>query len=346
MFFKHKNSFIYAVAAFSSSCLIAFFIVFSLFYYSDIDLKKDEIYIQKGDSLSDVIISLDLDKGSKFKLKFVMRFLSLYDDVKPGKHSFEDVISIGDFVENITSSPRTEITILEGWSLKDIGNYLDTNNDLYSIDIDNFNQLCKNRNFINKNLKAIDTQNILTLEGYLYPETYKVDPYINETDLIKVFIAEFLNKTKSYNQRINNKVMIVASLIEAETDLISEMDTISSVYNNRITGIPNKMKLQADPTVLFYMPDDSLAMFKDRSSLKAKRLSATVWKKYKNMDNPYNTYKYLMPPGPINSPRIEAIEAALKPADTNYLYMVMRSSLGRHLFSEDFETHDKRVKGN
>ena len=55
MFFKHKNSFIYAVVAFLSSSLIAFFVVFSLFYYSDIDLKKDEIYIKKGDSLSDVM---------------------------------------------------------------------------------------------------------------------------------------------------------------------------------------------------------------------------------------------------------------------------------------------------
>ena len=80
MFFQYKNSFIYAVIAFLSSSLIIFFIVFSLFYYSDIDLKRDEIHIKKGDSLSDVMADLDLDKNSKFKLKFVMRFLSLYDD--------------------------------------------------------------------------------------------------------------------------------------------------------------------------------------------------------------------------------------------------------------------------
>ena len=51
-----------------------------------------------------------------------------------------------------------------------------------------------------------------------------------------------------------------------------------------------------------------------------------------------------LPPGPINSPRIEAIEAALKPADTNYLYMVMNGRLGRHLFADDLAGHNKNRK--
>ena len=177
----------------------------------------------------------------------------------------------------------------------------------------------------------------------MYPETYKVDPYINEEDLLKVFISEFLNKTKKYHYEINNNIMIVASIIEAETDLISEMDTISSVYNNRIEL---GMRLESDPTVLFYMPASDLKIFKNRADSKAKKISASIWRKYKSINNPYNTYKNYMPPGPINSPRIEAIEAALKPADTDYLYMVMSGRLGRHLFSKDYNTHSKRVRGN
>ena len=53
-----------------------------------------------------------------------------------------------------------------------------------------------------------------------------------------------------------------------------------------------------------------------------------------------------MPPGPINCPRLEAIEAALKPASTDYLYMVMSGHLGRHLFSKDYGAHSRKVESN
>jgi UPF0755 protein len=217
------------------------------------------------------------------------------------------------------------------------------NGDLHSIDAIKFQKLCKNQDFIDSQLKGLNSRSISSLEGYLYPDTYRVDPYIGERGLIKMFVAEFFKKTKGYHHKINNNVMIVASIIEAETDLISEMDTISSVYNNRIK---ESMRLESDPTVLFYMSDSDLKKFKDRSNSKSRKESAFVWRKYKEMDNPYNTYKNYMPPGPINCPRVEAIEAALNPANTDYLYMVMSGRLGRHLFSKDYSTHIRKVKTN
>ena len=343
MFLKYKNIIKYSIISFLTLSLITFLIVFSLFYYSGIDSFKNEINIQKGDSLDDVIFKLSLDESSKFKLKLVMKVLSLDDDIKPGKHNLKNITSVKSLVDEITASPRITITILEGWSLKDIADYLDKNNDLNSINTVKFLRLCNDQNFISTQLKSINSDHVTSLEGYLYPDTYRVDPYIGERALIKVFISEFLNKTKGYHHKIDNKVMIVASIIEAETDLISEMDTISSIYNNRIE---KKMRLESDPTVLFYMKDSDLKKFKNRSTSKARRASANVWRKYKDMDNPYNTYKNYMPPGPINCPRIEAIEAALAPASTDYLYMVMSGHLGRHLFSNDYGAHSRKVKRN
>ena len=251
-------------------------------------------------------------------------------------------MSIRNLIDEITASPKVKITILEGWSIENIASYLDTNRALLSVDVDNFKRLCENQNFISSQLNVLNVGAVSSLEGYLYPNTYKVDPYISEKDLIKVFVSEFLSKTKLYHKKIDNNIMITASIIEAETDLINEMDTISSVYNNRINL---GMRLESDPTILFYMSDSDLRKFKDRSNSKAKKTSASIWRKYKNTDNPYNTYKYHMPPGPINSPRIEAVEAALNPANTDYLYMVMSNHLGRHLFSKDYNSHNRKVKG-
>ena len=182
-----------------------------------------------------------------------------------------------------------------------------------------------------------------SLEGFLFPETYKVDSYVSEENLIKIFIEEYLDRTKYLREDINDiyKTMIIASIIEAETNNVDEMDTISSVYNNRIK---KGMLLQADPTVLYYMTEDDLKKFKN--SKPGTRAFGSVWKKYKKMDNPYNTYKYIIPPGPINSPGIDAIKAALNPAKTNHIFMVMNNKLGRHLFSNNEKDHSRNIRRN
>ena len=323
--------------------LILLIVMPTLFYYSNLSFdESDVLIIKKGASLNEVVRNLETNFNfdSGFELKVMMRLLFVENDIKPGKHSLEGINSIKNLIRELRTYPKNEvkITLLEGWSLKDIANYLEDNLEL--IKADNFIALCNNQKFINKELiYKLSFYNVKNLEGYIYPETYYVDAYLSEEELIKIFIGEFLSKTKSLKKDINNEVMIVASIIEAETNFITEMDTISSVYNNRIN---RSMRLESDPTILFYMSDSDLKTFKN--SKPGTREFGKVWKKYKNMDNPYNTYKYLMPPGPINSPRIEAIYAALNPANTNYIYMVMNGRLGRHLFAHDLTGHNKNRK--
>tara|TARA_B100002051_G_C16692757_1_gene616458 strand:+ start:402 stop:1496 length:1095 start_codon:yes stop_codon:yes gene_type:complete len=326
--------------------------------------EGDVLEIKKGDSLNKIIDVLeeDFDFQSGAKLKIMMKVLFLDEDIKPGKHSLSDVSSISELIKNLTTYPKNEvrITILEGWKVSQVANYLERKLEL--VNSEKFKALCKDKEFINKNLvHKIGFHDVDNLEGYLYPETYHIDAYLTEEELIKIFVKEFMEKTKRYRNDINNEIMIIASIIEAETDLVSEMDTVSCVYNNRIYHVPEvdrynrangfdevglpRMRLQSDPTVLFYMSDKDFADFKE--SKPGTRTFGKLWRKYKNMDNPYNTYKKLMPPGPINSPRLEAIEAALNPLTPQdscfYLFMFSKSGSKRHVFSSSPGGHNKII---
>ena len=115
----------------------------------------------------------------------------------------------------------------------------------------------------------------------------------------------------------------LASIVEEETNALSEKDTIASVYLNRL----NKgMKLQADPTIKFAMRDFGL-----------KR----IYLKYLTVESPYNTYMNAgLPPGPICTPSLQTLDAVLQSPQTNYLYFVAKSDFsGHHVFSETFEQH-------
>jgi len=166
-----------------------------------------------------------------------------------------------------------------------------------------------------------------TLEGYLFPETYYLTYGVNEKQVITAMVKQFKKAfSDSLMQRVResgftlNEVLTLASIIQGEAILDSEMVYISSVYHNRLRqGIP----LQADPTIQYLIPDGPRRLLNKDLAI----------------DSPYNTYKYPgLPPGPINNPGINAIIAALYPANTKYLYFVANGK-GGHIFSETLRQH-------
>lgn len=120
----------------------------------------------------------------------------------------------------------------------------------------------------------------------------------------------------------------LASIVEEESNAKEDRDTIASVYLNRLQ---KNMKLQADPTVKFAMRDFSI-----------KR----IYLKYLTVESPYNTYMNVgLPPGPICTPSISAIDAVLQSPQTNYLYFVAKSDFsGRHVFSATYKEHLAKAK--
>jgi UPF0755 protein len=165
------------------------------------------------------------------------------------------------------------------------------------------------------------------LEGYLYPETYDVysdvsahgvaDRMLSQFD--KLFTEEYYGKAEAMGLSVG-EVVTIASLIERETRVPEERALVAGVIMNRLAkGMP----LQIDAAVQF-----ALGGNKDRLTY------ADL-----EVDSPYNTYKITgLPPGPICSPRIECIDAALNPADTDYIYYVLRPELdGRHNFTKSYD---------
>jgi UPF0755 protein len=168
------------------------------------------------------------------------------------------------------------------------------------------------------------------LEGYLFPATYS---FYTKNPTIEEVVTVMLDKTKTvleqYRGQMKEKEMTVhelltfASLIEEEATAKVDRDQIASVFVNRMS---DGMPLQTDPTVLY-----ALGEHKDR-----------VYYKDLEVDSPYNTYKNKgLTPGPIANAGTSSIEAALKPAETKYLYFLATPN-GDVLFSKTLEEHNEK----
>jgi UPF0755 protein len=166
-----------------------------------------------------------------------------------------------------------------------------------------------------------------SLEGYLYPDTYFMAVGSDVRRIAGRMVANLRNHLPSdFSDRAAaaglsvHEALTLASIIEWEAMTRSESRIISSVYHNRLR---RGMLLQADPTVSYALDKGPSRLF--YSDLK--------------VDSPYNTYMYTgLPPGPINNPSWESIEAAVQPAATNYLYFVARGD-GTHSFSTSLADH-------
>ncbi|OBQ51695.1 endolytic transglycosylase MltG [Halodesulfovibrio spirochaetisodalis] len=175
-------------------------------------------------------------------------------------------------------------------------------------------------------------------EGFLFPETYKLNkPQTMNMDAAKkvadMLVLTFWQKTASLwgdhkpSPEELRKVIILASLVEKETGVPAERDTVAGVYANRLEM---GMRMQADPTIIYGIGKDFNGDI-TRADIRNKK-------------NIYNTYQHRgLPPGPICSPGLEAIRAALHPAKHKYLFFVSRGD-GSHKFSKTLKEHNKAVR--
>lgn len=180
----------------------------------------------------------------------------------------------------------------------------------------------------------------VTLEGFLFPDTYRLLVPAQPEDLLARMLENFDSQVpeeaKSAARASGRSlfdVVILASIVEREALLAEEQPIIADVYLNRLE---QGMLLRADPTVQYAMGYQPA--------------SGQWWKtpvqleEYVSVDSPYNTYLYAnLPPGPICSPGIGAIEASIYPADTPFIYFVATGD-GGHAFAETYEEHEANVE--
>ncbi len=171
-----------------------------------------------------------------------------------------------------------------------------------------------------------------TFEGYLFPDTYYFPKDATPEQIVaamvkrfwSVFKLEWKKQAESLGFSIH-EVVTLASIIEKEAGVAAERPIISSVFHNRLK---RRMRLESDPTVIYGIKD----------------FDGNLTRKHLARPTPYNTYTIKgLPPGPISNSGIMAIEAALYPADTNFLYFVAKRD-NTHQFSTNIKDHNRSVR--
>ncbi len=175
-----------------------------------------------------------------------------------------------------------------------------------------------------------------TLEGYLYPETYRfrrdTPPEEVLRRMVEVFHAAWTETDHEHLESSDmslHEVVTLASIVEKETALAAERPRIAAVFLNRLR---RRMRLQSDPTVIY-------GLLHTRREFDGNLRSRDL-----RTDTPYNTYtRGGLPPGPIASTPMAAIRAVLEPEDVAYLYFVSRND-GTHAFSRTLAEHNRAVQ--
>jgi UPF0755 protein len=169
-----------------------------------------------------------------------------------------------------------------------------------------------------------------SLEGYLFPETYRFAPNTPAKIVAKTMIDLFNRKTSSleFSHPFLNKhqVIILASVVEKETGAKFERPAIAGVFTNRLK---KRMRLESDPTTIYGMWS---------------RYSGNIRKADLLEYTPYNTYKIpALPEGPISNPSLEAMQAVLSPDEHDYLFFVSKND-GTHVFTRSYQDHLRAVE--
>ena len=171
-----------------------------------------------------------------------------------------------------------------------------------------------------------------TLEGFLFPSTYRLSHAITAAQLTKLMTAEFRKewmRLAASSQADPLRTVTLASLIEKETGVAEERPLVASVFTNRLE---KGMRLECDPTTIY-------------AALLENRYRGKIHRSDLASANPYNTYQNAgLPPGPIANPGTAAISAALAPAETQFLYFVAKPEGGSHQFSATMTEHAKAVQ--
>lgn len=172
------------------------------------------------------------------------------------------------------------------------------------------------------------------LEGYLFPETYSLPRNTPASTVVEQMVAGFKDALSPEMLRAAaagglsvRQLVTLASLVEKETGAADERPLVAAVYRNRMKL---RMGMQADPTVIYALQ-------------KAGKYNGNLTRDNLQFDSPYNTYKYAgLPPGPIAAPGRASLQAAVTPADVDYLYFVSKND-GTHAFASTLEEHNRNV---
>ncbi len=331
MNFKFKRLIIFVTVT------ILFFIIIGMVAFKSVINKPlkivsdNQILIDQGESFYSLLNELKSEGKIKntFIIKAYTKLKGMDLEIIPGQYTLSKDMSTKEIIEllqSVSDENYINFTIPEGFTIDDIAEKLAKEG------------ICTSEDFI----KAVNeyplpsyikenSEKRYNLEGFLFPDTYKLEKGIEPEAIVKTLLNRF---DEVWNEIITNlsikvnnddieKVITVASMIEKEARVDEERATIASVIYNRIN---EDMTLSIDATVLY-----AYGYHKDK-----------LYYKDLEIDSPYNTYLYKgLPIGPISNPGAPSIIAALKPENTDYLFYVLESD-NKHYFTNNDEDFMKK----
>ncbi len=282
--------------------------------------------IQQGRSVTSVAEELK-DAGlirSKFLFITLVRLRRGTGSIKSGEYSIEKGSKTSDIIDKLVRGEvvTLKFTVPEGLYIRQIADLLQENG---VVSADKFIEACSSRDLLEKYGIPFDSA-----EGFLFPDTYVVAKGLDAHRIVEIMIQRFFEELdrlhfNRYSSEKLKRVVIIASLVEREAKADNERPLIAAVFYNRLKK--NK-RLESCATVQYI-----LGKSKERllfSDLK--------------IESPYNTYLHTgLPPGPIANPGIKSIQAAISPADVDYLFFVSKKD-GTHYFSSTYREHLEAIE--
>ncbi len=286
------------------------------------------IIIPTGLTASDVAKILEREGVIASATAFLveLRLKGAAERIQPGTYQFKTGQDSGSIIAHLESGPSPSdirLTLPEGLSIDQAAARLDG---FEAITADDYEDLSGDPDKFTLPKVGGTIVSPPDLEGLLFPSTYFVELGIDAADLIQLQMNTFESKTAGLEwERAGElgvdpyEVVIIASMIEKEARVPEERARVAAVIYNRLA---RNMALGIDATTRFAL----------------KKWTEPLTKSDLAVDSPYNTRLVTgLPPGPIASPGIQALEAALSPADVDFLYYVLIDEEGHHFFTASYD---------
>ncbi len=256
----------------------------------------------------------------------VARLMRAATRAKAGEYELSTSMGAMEIINSLTRGEvkNHPVTIPEGYNIAEIAKVLKSAKIIG--DSQKFVTLAKDGAFASK--FGFESE---SLEGFLFPDTYNFTKEMDDKEVITAMVERFKSiyypalNTRAQNRGMGiSEAVTLASIIEKETGAGHERPLISAVFHNRLA---QGIRLQSDPTVIYGIKD----------------FDGNLTKKHLQTRTPYNTYRNGgLPPGPIANPGKASLEAAIEPAEAEYIYFVSRND-GTHHFSTTLREHINAV---
>lgn len=303
---------------------------------------EDKVFIiNKGESLFE--ISENLEREGLIKNSWIFILYALLnrkqDKLQAGYYLLNPSLSVREILDKFVSGDiiKKKVTIIEGWNLREIAEYLQKENIFSSAELFEVTGYPPvdyplaphfSKDFSSQFEFLKDKPRDITLEGYIFPDTYIVAAEETAEDFVKKALSNFDKKlTPELRMEIAKQgksifeIVTMASLLEKEVQTFEDKKIVSGILWKRLK---NNIPLQVDATLTYITGKKTTKISKQETQI----------------DSPYNTYKYLgLPKGPIANPGLESIITAVFPQDSEYWYYLSTPE-GKTIFSKTLQEHN------